>query len=100
LPFLPLFDFVSGTVSSQTLNSSRFAGMIHLIFGVMGGKNGTIAARKWQHVARWAAKTARMGKDVAVSTRGRMRLRRDEVGMVASIMRLFRRERRRVAPCE
>jgi hypothetical protein len=29
-----------------------------------------------------------------------MGLRRDEVGMIASIMRLFRRERRRMAPGE
>jgi hypothetical protein len=48
----------------------------------VGGKNG-------KDVARWAAKTARMGEDAAASTRGRMRLWRDEVGMVASIMWLF-----------
>jgi hypothetical protein len=50
---------------------------------------GKIAARNGKDVARWAAKTARMGEDAAASTRGRMRLWRDEVGMVASIMWLF-----------
>jgi len=51
----------------------------------MGGKGGKIAARNGNEVARWAAKTARMGRDAAASTRARVRLRWDEVGMVASM---------------
>jgi hypothetical protein len=40
LPFLPLFGFVSHVISLRMLNSSRFAGMDTLAFGVLGGKNG------------------------------------------------------------
>jgi hypothetical protein len=41
-------------------NSNRVAWIGNLTFGVMGGKNGKIAAKKWQRAATWAAKTARM----------------------------------------
>jgi len=56
----------------------------------MGGKGGNDLARNGKDVARWAAKTARLGGDAAASTRLRMRLRRDEVSMVASISGLCR----------
>jgi hypothetical protein len=51
LPFLPLFGFVSHVISLRMLNSSRFAGMDTLAFGVLGGKNGKKRQRSgkvWQ----------------------------------------------------
>ena len=71
-------------------HSSGFAGMGSVTFGVMGGKSGNDLARNGRDVARWAAKTARLGGDAAASTRLRMRLRGDEVGMMASISGLRR----------
>jgi hypothetical protein len=67
LPFLPLFDFASGVLSSQMPNSSRVAGIGNLTFRVMGGKGGKIAARNGNNVARWMAKAARMGWGAATS---------------------------------
>jgi hypothetical protein len=48
------------------LHSSRFAGGGTVTFRVLGGKNGKIAAKKWQETARWAAKAATFGADVEV----------------------------------
>jgi hypothetical protein len=51
LPFLPLFEGVSHVVSSQTLDSSRFAGIANVTFRAMGGKSGKIVARNGKDVA-------------------------------------------------
>jgi hypothetical protein len=51
LPFLPLFDCVSGASSGRMPNSSRFAAFGHLTVDVLGGKSGTIAARNGNEVA-------------------------------------------------
>jgi hypothetical protein len=51
LPFLPLFDCVSGTSSAQMPNSSRFAAKGNVTFDVLGGKSGKIAARNGNEVA-------------------------------------------------
>jgi hypothetical protein len=94
LPFLPLFDSVLAPFLIQCLNSSRFAGFAvadsRQDRGKSGNDRGKIAARNGKDVARWAAKTARLGGDAGASRRLRMRLRRDEVSMVAAIMRLCR----------
>jgi hypothetical protein len=67
LPFLPLFDGVIGVSSFQEPHSSRFAGIDHLTLRVMGGKGGNDLARNGNKVARWMAKTARLGQDAAMS---------------------------------
>jgi hypothetical protein len=67
LPFLPLFDFASGVLSSQMPNSSPVAGIGNLTFRVMGGKGGNDLARNGNVVARWVTKTARLGQDAAMS---------------------------------
>jgi hypothetical protein len=52
LPFLPLFDFVAVVFSSRLPDSSGVARSGNLTFRVMGGKNGKIAAKSGNEVAR------------------------------------------------
>jgi hypothetical protein len=62
LPFLPLFDFVIGATSVQTLSSSHLARSGHLTFCVMGDKGGKIAARNGNDVATDGTVRGKSGK--------------------------------------
>jgi hypothetical protein len=62
------------------------------------GKKWQRGGNGWQWMARPAAKTARMGGDVAASSLPRRRLHAGEAGLFRADMRLLRCWRRRVAP--
>jgi hypothetical protein len=53
---LPLFEIVA---SARPAESAFQGGLLGLPLPIRG-KSGKIAARMWQHLARWAAKAARV----------------------------------------
>jgi hypothetical protein len=87
LPFLPLFDDVSGVASSRILKRSGFAINDDVSFGGMGGKSGKKRQGGWQkrqEVARWVAKTATFARGVAAFTLPGLRLHAGVGGVFAS----------------